>query len=239
MSKPDRTEIPGPVVEVGFHIRDTGYPFVGISERADCTFELATMIARSEGRYAEFFNVIECDPDEVESLAADYGEFRVSRLTEYERGALFEFVVSEGCPAYELAELGALPRTVEGIEGTGRIAAEIPPQYDPPAVIAAFLDAHPTAELATKREKESISPVFTRSALQQLLDRHLTDRQREVVRAAFEAGYYEWPREATGAEVAAELGISSATFSEHIHAAERKLLSVLFDAGRPDRPGVV
>jgi predicted DNA binding protein len=45
---------------------------------------------------------------------------------------------------------------------------------------------------------------------------------------AFEAGYYDWPRGCTGEDVAEELGITSATFSEQIHAAERNLLSAVF-----------
>jgi len=41
-------------------------------------------------------------------------------------------------------------------------------------------------------------------------------------------GYYEWPRDCTGQDVADELGITSATFSEHVFAAERKILAFLF-----------
>ncbi|WP_239642048.1 helix-turn-helix domain-containing protein, partial [Natrinema versiforme] len=47
----------------------------------------------------------------------------------------------------------------------------------------------------------------------------------EVLKAAFEAGYYDWPRGCSGEEVAAELGIASPTFSQHIlsliHISER------------------
>lgn len=52
----------------------------------------------------------------------------------------------------------------------------------------------------------------------------LTDRQLEVLRASYDAGYFARPREASAAEVAADLGIATSTFTEHLHAAQRKLL---------------
>jgi hypothetical protein len=53
----------------------------------------------------------------------------------------------------------------------------------------------------------------------------LTDRQREVLLAAADAGYYSVPREATLTEVAASLGISKATGSEVLHRAEAAIVS--------------
>lgn len=56
------------------------------------------------------------------------------------------------------------------------------------------------------------------------LDR-LTERQIEAVETAFEMGFYEVPREATTADVAAALDIDPATLSEHLQRAERNVLS--------------
>ncbi len=57
----------------------------------------------------------------------------------------------------------------------------------------------------------------------------LTERQREVLTAAYEAGYFEHPKGANAGEVADSLGIDRSTFSEHIAAAQRKLLSAILD----------
>lgn len=220
------------VVEVEFSIDNDRYPFIGTSERAECTFELAEMISRGEGEYAEFFHVTGASPERIVGAVDDHDAVTVTLLSEYEDGGLFEFVVAGHCPAYELAERGGLPREVRGDDGEGTIVIEIPAQYDPPSVIATFLDEYPSAEIAAKREKESVAPRFTRNGFHQVLANQLTERQREVLSTAFEAGYYDWPRRATGEEVAAELDISSATFCEHIHTAERKLFGILFDESR-------
>jgi len=57
------------------------------------------------------------------------------------------------------------------------------------------------------------------------IERLLTPRQREVLLAAFEAGYYAVPRESTLTAVAHELGVSKATCSDVLHRAESALVS--------------
>jgi predicted DNA binding protein len=52
----------------------------------------------------------------------------------------------------------------------------------------------------------------------------LSTRQREVYELARRRNYYTWPREVSAGELAAEVGVSKATFLEHLRKAESKLL---------------
>lgn len=52
-----------------------------------------------------------------------------------------------------------------------------------------------------------------------------TDRQREVLTVAYDAGYYEIPRETTTAEVAETFDLDRRTVEEHLRRAENKLVS--------------
>ena len=219
----------GDVLEVEFRFERSAYPFVRASAVADCTLELAEFLPRADSRYAEFFNVTDAAPERITALAAEHEGTEVSLVEEFRDGGLFEFLVSDGCPARRLAELGALPRTVRGSAGRGSIVAEIPTEADAAGIVGTFLEETPEATLASKRSKSSMTPLLSAATLHRTLEAQLTDRQREVLRTAFEAGYYDWPRECTGEEVASDLGISSATFSEHVHAAERTLIATLFD----------
>jgi len=56
-------------------------------------------------------------------------------------------------------------------------------------------------------------------------DASLTERQREVVRAAVELGYYEVPREATLDDLAAALEVAPSTVSDHLRKAEAELMT--------------
>ncbi|WP_226008306.1 bacterio-opsin activator domain-containing protein [Natrinema salinisoli] len=218
-----------PVCEVEFGFQDPRYPFVGVTKKESCRFELAEMLPRPDGRYAEYFHVSGVEPERVAGYATELETVDVTILAEYEDGGSLEFLVSGDCPAFRLTELGALPREVCAIEGVGRLVAEIPAEENPSEVVETFLQEYPDVSLLSKREKDGIAPRFPDSGFQRVLQNHLTDRQREVLKAAFEEGYYEWPRECTGEDIATELGITSATFSEHIQAAERKLLTVMFN----------
>ncbi len=55
----------------------------------------------------------------------------------------------------------------------------------------------------------------------------LTDRQREVLEVAFETGFFDVPRSASTADVAAELDLDDSTVAEHLQRAERNLLSTV------------
>ncbi len=53
---------------------------------------------------------------------------------------------------------------------------------------------------------------------------NLTARQREVLETSYEMGYFDHPKQSNAGEVAEALGITTSTFSEHLAAAQRKLL---------------
>lgn len=55
----------------------------------------------------------------------------------------------------------------------------------------------------------------------------LTDRQHEVLEAAYTLGYYDVPRRSSTAEIAAELDVDDSTVAEHLQRAEHNLLKTL------------
>ncbi|WP_134671781.1 helix-turn-helix domain-containing protein [Halorussus marinus] len=52
----------------------------------------------------------------------------------------------------------------------------------------------------------------------------LSERQREIFELARRRGYYEWPRETSATDLAAELDVTKPTVLEHLRKAEAKLL---------------
>lgn len=59
----------------------------------------------------------------------------------------------------------------------------------------------------------------------------LTERQREVFRAAHAEGYYRIPRETTTAALAERFGVERRTAEEHLRRAENKVVAALFEGG--------
>jgi len=52
----------------------------------------------------------------------------------------------------------------------------------------------------------------------------LTDRQREILLTAIEAGYYDVPRDATYEDIAAEMDLAPVTVGEHLRKIESRVL---------------
>lgn len=217
------------VVVVEFSVSDSRYPFVGLSAAEDCAVSLERMLPRGGDKYAEFFSVIGAEPDQVLELAEANELVEPTLIDRYENGGLFEFTVEGFCPARALAERGAIPRTVESDGGEGSIVVEIPSRERVNEIIEGFLADHPSVELEAKRTTERFSPLFTQAELQQAIGERLTPRQQEVLTTAFDLGYYEPTGAASGEDVADELDISPPTVSQHLQAAERKLVSILLE----------
>ncbi|WP_324756447.1 bacterio-opsin activator domain-containing protein [Haloarcula sp. GH36] len=201
------------------------YPFVVASARSSCTIALQNCLPRGDGAYAEFFTVEDGNPEVFVDCVADR-RADAEVLNRTAGGGLVEVDVEEHCPVVTLTDAGAVPRTARGTDGDGAVVADVPAATDTTAVIESFLDTYPVAELTAKRQRESITPLFGFQDYAALTD-SLTDRQRELLAAAHEAGYYGWPRETTAEELAGRLDISAPTLHKHLRAAERKLAATL------------
>jgi len=226
------------VTRVEFDVSNPEYPFVGASSIDGCRLFLEEILPRGGSSYAEFFAVVGADPDPILELADEHPSADPTLLNEYESGGLFEFHVAEDCPAVFLSEHGALPRRVYSDEGEGHISAEIPPAEDAGEIVDTFLDAHPDAVLERKCDQPYVTPMFSHRKFRDAIEERLTDRQTEVLAAAHESGYYDWPREITAEELAERQGISTSTLLKHLRTVERKFIGAFFeqpDAAAPPR----
>ncbi|WP_247002431.1 bacterio-opsin activator domain-containing protein [Halosolutus gelatinilyticus] len=93
------------------------------------------------------------------------------------------------------------------------------------AVTDAIKEIYPSVQIIARRQ---ITPVNESiGQLQSHLARKLTDRQQTALETAYYAGFFEWPRDSSGEEIAAALGISPATFHEHLRTAQQKLIETI------------
>jgi predicted DNA binding protein/putative methionine-R-sulfoxide reductase with GAF domain len=109
-----------------------------------------------------------------------------------------------------------------------QITASIPPSMTPRQALDIIDSEYPGAALIAKRKNQTRDdgPVTSRLSL---LNR-LTDRQREVVERAYQAGYFETPKRTTGKSLASSIDISTSAFHNHLRAAEAELFAWLFES---------
>ncbi|WP_254546127.1 bacterio-opsin activator domain-containing protein [Halomarina pelagica] len=215
-----RALIADTVVEVEFRV-DDGDVFPVAASRVVPRVELVGAVPNGDGRYVQFLRVEGGSPEAVVDLAADRGlDASVSRADA--DGGIVR-VTTDATIADVLADFGGVVEETRASEGVGRIVALLPKGTSVRQVVTAVQRRFPGATLVARRERTR-----DRESATALAD-ELTDRQREVLRTAYLSGFFETPRANTGAEIAEALGISTATFHEHIRIAERKLVEAALD----------
>jgi predicted DNA binding protein len=215
------------VTRVEFDLSAASYPFVSVSEAESCSVILEKCLPQTDDTYAEFFSIEGACPDQLAEQAEEDPQREARVLDRTSNGGLVEIDVQDSCPIVSLADTGAVPQTARGVDGQGTVVADVPSQTETAAVIEDFLSTHSEAELIAKQQRESIVPLFGFQNYAALTE-SLTDRQREVLETAHDAGYYNWPHGATAADLAEILDISEPTLHKHLRAAEQKLVAAMF-----------
>lgn len=170
--------------------------------------------------------VLDADPstDDVEGLEDDieevfaYGRRKVYRFSR-DRG--------RGCPCELVERSGSPIIDMHTRDGWLFLTFHARDMTDLQHVIDDLRERYPSMDvqrlLRTGEDRADQNLVF--------VDRSsLTDRQREVLETAHEMGYFHHPKGANAGEVADALGITTSTFTEHLSAAQSKLLGSILEA---------
>ncbi len=218
----------GRVVELTYETTDSSDVFVRLASERACTIELEGGLQRVTDGVLAFATVSGGDPDRVVDRAASFMAVEDARVVNHgENGGLIRLLLSRPFVATRLVEHGAVVRNLVADADSATMTIQVPSSVETNAVDDLVRTTYADATLVSRRERGG-TPT-TRDRLEDDVLGSLTDRQLEVVRTAYHAGFFESPRGQTGEEVASSLGISSTAFSNHTRTVQRKLFSVLFD----------
>ena len=196
--------------EVATASRDCG-PVTSVSRSA---------VPDAEGRVHDEFTVR--DGDSPDSLGDATPVFRDDRRTIYRLAR----TPGRGCVCECIERVGCTVRDVQAVDGTlfvTVLARDLDGIRD---IVSALRDSHDGVEVG---KLVRAPPENEEGTLWVTDPDELTTRQREVLETAYEMGYFEYPRDATAEAVAAELDVATPTFTEHLAAAQRKLLDGLLE----------
>ena len=214
------------VMELEFRTTDEGSFLVETARECGCSFSLEGQAPISERSLALYVRVTGTAPETVvDRASAAEGIERARLIRSGGENAVVELVASGGSMAASLTEFGGhvTEYVVDGRGGT--VTAEFPIDVDVRGVVRGVTAAFPDTEFVAKREVAH--PVSTAEPLQHRVEGELTDKQLSALRSAYQAGYFDWPRETTAEELADTLDISSPTLHNHLRKAQRKLLEEL------------
>jgi hypothetical protein len=157
-------------------------------------------------------------PDEEMQQVFTYGEKDVYR---------FRRPGGRGCPCERIEEFGCPVVDVYTRAGELYLVFHAPDMAGLQDVITRLREAYPNLDvqrlLRSDHDQTEQRLVF--------VDRSsLTARQQEVLETAHRMGYFEHPKQSNAGEVADALGITTSTFTEHLSAAQRKLLGAIVES---------
>ncbi|QSW99933.1 helix-turn-helix domain-containing protein [Haloterrigena alkaliphila] len=198
-----------------------------IADASTATDEPITSVTRSrassDGTVVEEFGVAAGSAEAADAGTAT--ELTPVQANEREAVYRFEREADADC-ACEVVELTGTPvSSVSAEDGALQLTfrtlelSEIAEIVDD---LREWFDGVLVEELTQDHDEETTDPI--------LVDRDvLTARQREILETAHEMGYFEYPKGANATDVAEELDIARSTFTEHLAAAQTKLLNALLE----------
>ncbi|UPV76094.1 helix-turn-helix domain-containing protein [Halorussus limi] len=219
-------------VELSLRTTDRGVFLVAASADLGCRFELEGVVPVEDHSLLYFVTASGAAVGDVLERVTDADAVDDARLIrDYGDGALFEFGVSGESLAPMLVERGGTVRELSVESGVADASGVFSRHVDVRRVVEAVEAAFPETDLRSKREVEE--PVRSAATVRQTVRDRVTERQRTVLRAAYLAGYFEWPRGSTAEELAASMGVSSPTLHNHLRKAQQKVLDAVFDDPDP------
>ncbi|WP_336001314.1 PAS domain-containing protein [Halorientalis halophila] len=217
------------VVELQFQVDDV-FESMGIDVSETAPIHLEQTVPVGDDDYVLFGRTTPAGVESVEAMVETLPFYEGVTFHEDGDETVFELRVSEPPVLSAIASLGgSVPGAV--IEnGDYHLTVHLSPSVDVREVLDRMHEEHPDGYLV-KQHQRSIRdhsvPVGS-----ELLSA-LTPRQRSALETAFHAGFFEWPREMSGEDVASLLDVSAPTFHQHLRKAELHVFESLLSSTAP------
>ncbi|MFB6084518.1 MAG: bacterio-opsin activator domain-containing protein [Halorientalis sp.] len=218
------------IVEMEFTVDDPTLFFNAASTELDCRFSYSGSVYGSGGTLREFYTVDGCDHEAVSAYATDHDAVAdATMLADHDDGCLLQLTLARSL-VERLVDRGAVTKEVVTDDGVTTFTVELPREANARALFEEIDDRYDGTELVGYHEHER--PVQTHQEFRADLEERLTDRQLTALRTAYYSGFFDWPRDVDGDELAAMMDISRSTFHQHLRVAERKVLDAFFERDR-------
>lgn len=199
-----------------------------VSEPPSDPVEIEAAVPRGDGEYVVFGRAAAEDRAFLEDLVEHLSHWTdLVSVEETDDRLGFEALLTDPPLLSTLASVGGQLDGAVFDDDDMWAEIHLPRQTDVRQTLDALRETYPNTNLVSKQEVTTAGTTETRRADVALEE--LTDRQLESLRTAYYAGYFEWPRDASGEEVAELLDIAAPTFSQHLREAERTVFGALFD----------
>lgn len=208
-----------------FSVESKDCPVVALTKAfPEAELEYLDMAVLDGDRFLEVFEVRAPDVAGFTEAMQKAGKmWDVDVLERHPDRVVAQVKVPVECVRTKIARKGCIPVQVRGQRGREIIAVTVRTPREAQCLVESLREEDASFRL------EAIRPVGTlqHQSRWDLEGFGLTDKQEEVLRAALHGGYFDPARRKTGVDLAATLGVDRSTFSRHLRAGLRKVLTTL------------
>ncbi len=181
---------------------------------------IENIVLQAEDRYLVHVLVEDPDCEQIRSAAEQHPAICEIQSLSSSRLGLYELVMAGDCLATTATDLGADLKSITVDANRYLLSASLPEASDTRTFATRLQEEYPEINiLAQEVTDSSVSATW-----RQLLSEALTERQQDILLMAYYSGYFNQPRDRTGAEIAEALGISQPAFSMQLRTAQSNLL---------------
>ena len=207
---------------VEFTIGERELPLVALSDALpdSTTLEVTTVIPRNETEGLCVVTTSECSKESLLNAASTVDAIRSMEVYETEDPLRCGVVSERPIPELTVVERGGHFEHTSITDGQASVLARLDENTSAKRIEGRLRDAYGNVSMTmvqtdpsqkTREDGDDYTP--------------LTDRQQQVLEVAFQMGYFERPRGKNAEEIAAMLDISRSTFTQHLRAAQQKILA--------------
>ena len=193
----------------------------------DWSVEITHTVDAPEGGSIMYGTVAAADRPAVERVFEPLSGFGFSVLGQQGETFRIQLRTDQRCLTARLAAHGWSTESVTLANGDAYLTVRLPAGDSVREVVETVAERAPDVELLARRQRHATLPG---DHSQPSPVDELTDRQRTVLETAHAAGYFQWPRDSSGEELADTLGIAPPTFHQHLRIGQQKLMDALFDS---------
>ncbi len=215
------------VIELEFRVGEMAEELVALSAADSCRIEFEQLIRGDETLLA-YGSAHDVSTERFQETIAETDGISDLRVLAARRDVFeFELVAPAAMSLFEtIATHGGRVESATIADGEFRFVVELSRGRDTRQMIDRIKDQHADITYLAQRTTERSDR--DESGTKSVLEEELTEKQRAAIQTAYFAGYFDWPRESTGEDIAERLGISPATFNQHLRTAERKFFTSVF-----------
>ncbi|MDS0474663.1 GAF domain-containing protein [Natrinema sp. 1APR25-10V2] len=214
-------------VELEFVIRDFSDPILNFLGDEEAEFRLENIGKRKDGTVRVFAAFEQVSLEAIQSFVGQHaGVDDLTLIRERDGETIVELSLAADSFIVRLLDRGAVPTSIRGTPNEGRVTIRVSKSASVREFVSLFEQQYDDVDLVGRREAPE--PVQTKEEFERAYIDRLTERQQEVLKTAYFAGFFEQPKESTARDLAEILDISQPTVSRHIRSSEEKLFSMLF-----------